>query len=122
MNKSELIDLLSEWGKKIGNFGSDELANLCAETQAKNGWFTKGNVELAIEGLRNYLDKSKLTNWLEEYDTDPPQPGNVGMVMAGNIPLVGFHDMLCILASGHYCQAKYRNPTRNKQRRTNTNS
>lgn len=109
MNKSDLIDILSEWGKKIGNLGSNELANLCVETHAKNGWFTEGNVELAIEGVCNYLDKSKLTNWLEEYDTDPPQPGDVGMVMAGNIPMVGFHDMLCILASGHYCQAKLSN-------------
>jgi len=106
MNKSELIDILSEWGRKIGDFGSDELANLCVETQVKNGWFTEGNVELAIEGVCKYLDKSKLTKWLDEYDTNPHQPRDVGMVMAGNIPMVGFHDLLCILASGHYCQAK----------------
>ena len=55
------------------------------------------------------LDKKVLQKWLKEYPIASPVPGEekrVGLVLAGNIPLVGFHDILCVLASGHRVLAK----------------
>jgi hypothetical protein len=69
-----------------------------------NGWFTEENILLAIGSLGEMLREDKLTTWLKKY----PIKGSpklkiqkVGVIMAGNIPLVGFHDFLCVLISGN---------------------
>ena len=55
----------------------------------------------------DYLDAKKLTKWLAAYPVaEGKDPKIVGLVMAGNIPLVGFHDWLCVLMSGHIAQVK----------------
>lgn len=65
-----------------------------------NGWFTKENVQLSLIALGNELTNSKLNNWVQEY-TFSKHPNAIALIMAGNIPLVGFHDFLCGLISGH---------------------
>tara|TARA_R110002051_G_scaffold8316_1_gene35059 strand:- start:48246 stop:49328 length:1083 start_codon:yes stop_codon:yes gene_type:complete len=67
-----------------------------------NGWFTKENVLFAIEGWASLLTEEKLTSWLSAYNfsTDKEQK-TIAVIMAGNIPLVGFHDFLSVLMSGH---------------------
>ncbi len=70
----------------------------------KNIWFTPENIELACNTIvENYLQTDKLEKWAVQYDL--PQnienPVTVGLVMAGNIPLVGFHDFLCVFISGN---------------------
>ena len=65
-----------------------------------NGWFTNENVNSALKALGNQLTEDQLSTWLEKYSfTDHPK--NVAIIMAGNIPLVGFHDFLCVLMSGN---------------------
>ncbi|MFP2994651.1 acyl-CoA reductase [Spongiivirga sp. MCCC 1A20706] len=67
-----------------------------------NAWFTKDNILYALEGWSQQLTSQKLTNWLEKYTIqNVSTPSKIGIVMAGNIPLVGFHDFLCVLISGH---------------------
>jgi hypothetical protein len=67
-----------------------------------NGWFTKDNVLFAVEGWATLLTKEKLAIWLGTYDFSKAlSPKTVAIIMAGNIPLVGFHDFLCVLISGH---------------------
>ncbi|HET8808759.1 MAG TPA: acyl-CoA reductase [Flavobacteriaceae bacterium] len=67
-----------------------------------NGWFTKENVLFTFENWSNALSKDNLEQWLSNYDfPNSPTPKTVGIVMAGNIPLVGFHDFLSVLLSGH---------------------
>lgn len=67
-----------------------------------NAWFTKDNILYALEGWSAELTSQKLNNWLEKYDFDSHKESKkVGIVMAGNIPLVGFHDFLCVLICGH---------------------
>ncbi len=76
------------------------------KAEFNNPWFTRENIQLAFEGLFNYLNEDKLIPWLEGYPVLATPPKNIGLVMAGNIPLVGIHDVICILLSGHRLIAK----------------
>lgn len=71
-----------------------------------NGWFTQENVLFAIESWAAILKESALTSWLTYYDISKVHPKTVAIIMAGNIPLVGFHDFLSVLLSGHHVIAK----------------
>ena len=70
-----------------------------------NGWFSKENVLQSLSSLGNQLSKENLTTWLNDY-TYTSTPQRIGIIMAGNIPLVGFHDFLCVLLSGNNVVAK----------------
>jgi hypothetical protein len=71
-----------------------EQAYLC------NNWFTEDNVRFALESFADTLNDQDIDSWLDSYATSS-KPKNVGIVMAGNIPLVGLHDLLCVICSGH---------------------
>src|SRR6267142_5659409 len=69
-----------------------------------NGWFIPEFIEEAVRQVATqYLQREKLEAWTKGYGLPvaQPAPRNVGLIMAGNIPLVGFHDMLSIFISGH---------------------
>lgn len=67
-----------------------------------NRWFTKEFLLKSIEGLNSFLYEEKLESWLKKYSiTDHINPKRIAVIMAGNIPLVGFHDMLTVLISGN---------------------
>ena len=74
---------------------------------SKNNWFNPDNVQRALDAIANQmLTREALTNWVSNYPAEPAEPRWVGVVMAGNIPAVGFHDLLCVLISGHKLLAK----------------
>lgn len=84
--------------------GDDEyLQAVMKRTHFNNPWFTVENQEKAVRAIAGYfLDRVKLDQWLKSYSlVDPVAPQAVGIVMAGNLPLVGFHDLLCVLVAGH---------------------
>ncbi|WP_405292801.1 acyl-CoA reductase [Algibacter sp. Ld11] len=66
-----------------------------------NGWFTKENIAFALQGWTESLTIEKLNTWIKAYKFNSVNPKNVAIIMAGNIPLVGFHDFLSVLISGH---------------------
>lgn len=68
-----------------------------------NAWFTPSNVRQALKGIECQLNKEKLTKWIAAYPALQNSTTNkrIGVVMAGNIPMVGFNDMLSILISGN---------------------
>ncbi|WP_111307038.1 acyl-CoA reductase [Confluentibacter sediminis] len=66
-----------------------------------NGWFTKENILFALEGWANLLTETNLNTWLKAYAIETKNPKLVAIIMAGNIPLVGFHDFLSVLICGH---------------------
>lgn len=75
-----------------------------------NGWFTQFFIDLAAENIaKQFLDEDKLKLWLAQYtglhDKNDASK-TIGLVMAGNIPLVGFHDFLCCYLSGHKVKVK----------------
>ena len=68
-----------------------------------NAWFTPEFIDLAIKNIiEQFLTEEKLLAWVKHYQLDDNiNAKNVGIVMAGNIPLVGFHDFLAVFVSGH---------------------
>jgi hypothetical protein len=70
-----------------------------------NGWFTKENVRKALLNLGEQLTEDKLADWTSKYQFTE-QPKRIGIIMAGNIPLVGFHDFLCVICSGNTAVCK----------------
>ena len=78
----------------------DEI-NLVIQTQHHyNGWFTEELTRKSLRNLSSWLKEDILNNWLSNYSYSE-NPKSVAVIMAGNIPLVGFHDFLCVLASGN---------------------
>lgn len=83
-----------------------ELDYLAQRTHHTNTWFTTENVLHSLRALaREYLDADKLAAWADTYP-EPAQNRKIGVVMAGNVPAVGFHDALSVLISGHVLLAK----------------
>jgi hypothetical protein len=74
--------------------------------QEKNAWFTQENILFAIEGWSHLLTESTINKWLNPYDISEFTPKKVAIIMAGNIPLVGFHDFMSVLISGHHVVVK----------------
>lgn len=70
-----------------------------------NGWFTKENVRKSLLNLGNQLTEENLSNWTASYGFSDASK-RIGLIMAGNIPLVGFHDFLCVVCSGNKAVCK----------------
>lgn len=81
---------------------------LIRQAHLRNGWATEENVRHALGGLAAMLDQRKLEAWLSAYPElrAPRTPRTVGLILAGNIPLVGFHDVLSVVLSGHRARIK----------------
>jgi hypothetical protein len=102
------IELLERLGQyMLGNHEAwlEAKDNACRQ----NPWFIPDFVEISTRAIaENFLQKDKLEQWVAAY-TLPEEnaaPKNVGLVMAGNIPLVGFHDLLCVFITGHQVTIK----------------
>ncbi|MBC6990200.1 acyl-CoA reductase [Hymenobacter sp. BT491] len=106
MTYSERVAAFVALGQRLRQLSSDEIAVLSAQARNANAWFDQPNVTAALNGIAHLLDEEPLRHWSGRYPTEPTTPRTVGVVMAGNIPLVGFHDLLCVLISGHTLLAK----------------
>jgi hypothetical protein len=108
MNLQDRIVLLTKLGDYLKQ-NTDEYQAIKERAYRENPWFIPEFIELASANIANqFLEEEKLRKWIAAYDIPPEQPKvkTVGLVMAGNIPLVGFHDMLCVFVSGHRCMIK----------------
>ncbi len=86
---------------------SIELEEIIKRAKQSNGWFTRENVIFALTQWGEVLTKENLENWLRAYSFKPnSEPKTIAIIMAGNIPLVGFHDFICVLVTGHKVLAK----------------
>lgn len=74
--------------------------------QGKNPWFTPEFQRKAFEGLANMLAPAEVQAWLSRYPAPSQNPKTLALVMAGNLPLVGLHDLFCIVAAGHCAKVK----------------
>lgn len=84
----------------------DRFLDLIALSQSHNGWFTPEQVHFSITSWAEALTEENLNQWLSNYDFSAVQPKTIGLILAGNIPLVGFHDFLSVLISGHNVMVK----------------
>lgn len=86
------------WFQKL-----DEVVN---RASSHNGWFTKENIAFSFDQWSKQLTAENLNQWLEKYDLTNDRVLNVAIIMAGNIPLVGFHDFLAVLVTGNKALVK----------------
>ena len=102
MNLQNRIELLQKL-KKYLEENDTEWQEVKAKATAYNGWFIPQFIDLAVNNIcTHFLNIEKLEAWANHYHLDNNINGkNIGLVMAGNIPLVGFHDFLCVFVSGH---------------------
>ncbi|WP_320019732.1 acyl-CoA reductase [Labilibaculum manganireducens] len=117
MNKTERIRAFVELGNFLSQFSSkdakraehklnsayyDEFEALINRVSNENLWFTPLHVHASINGICTFLKEKELNEWLNRYSvSDKNTQIKVAVIMAGNIPMVGFHDMLSVLISGH---------------------
>lgn len=111
MTLDSRIDAFSELGYSLQNYidskdskanFSQKLTNVIRNAELQNAWFTKDQILNALSDWAKSLSETNLRNWLKPYSFDEDlEVKKVAVVMAGNIPLVGFHDLLSVLISGH---------------------
>lgn len=103
---SERIEAFCRLGILIEKLDAEEKEELFRRANNQNSWFTEVSMESALQGLIQLLDGRRLHQWLSPYQIpEPSQSKKVGILMAGNIPGVGFHDLMCVLISGHVAVA-----------------
>lgn len=103
MNLQQRIVLLSRLGEYILQ-DNDNWQTAKQKAHLHNNWFTPEFIELATRNIAlAFLQPDKLTAWAQQYNipAENTAPKNIGIIMAGNIPLVGFHDFLCVFITGH---------------------
>ncbi len=104
MNVSERVALMVQLGKYISE-NDEEWQAVKEKAHLANGWFCPEFIELATKSIvQRFLQVEELERWVVQYPglyDAAITPRQVGIVMAGNVPLVGFHDFLCVFISGH---------------------
>jgi hypothetical protein len=107
MNLQQRIEILSTTGAYISapaeTADGQAWEHVIHKANQKNNWFTPEFCRLATQSIATkFLQKERLEAWAAHYHlNDSVLTKTVGIVMAGNIPLVGFHDFLCVFISGH---------------------
>ena len=96
----KLGDFLMDFCNENSN-SNHSLETIIQSSTSYNGWFTSNNIKSSISAICNNLTSNKLSSWLSLYLIPVDEKKNVFIIMAGNIPLVGFNDFLCVLMSGH---------------------
>lgn len=82
------------------NFYAD-FQQLIQRAQEHNGWFLPAEIEFTLGHWGNLLNENNLAEWTKGYNLNPDEPKTIAVITAGNIPLVGLHDCLSVLVSGH---------------------
>jgi hypothetical protein len=103
MNLQQRLVLLNRLGEYILQ-NNEPWQEAKQKAHLQNAWFTPEFIDLASNNIAvAFLQKDKLTAWVQQYAVPAENKAlrNIGIVMAGNIPLVGFHDFLCAFISGH---------------------
>jgi len=92
-NTKEQLENTDDWISRINE------ATISASIH--NGWFTKENIYFCLESWSKLLIKEELNNWFKSYDLNILKNNKIALIMAGNIPLVGFHDFLATILTGN---------------------
>lgn len=117
MELKRRINALVGLGKFLGTVGSERNQDenegvwdpILRKTKAENGWFTLENIQFALQNWSEALSEENLKQWISKYDLESNSSKNVktiAIIMAGNVPMVGFHDFLSVLITGNKVLAK----------------
>ena len=97
-SSSQKIKTFQKW--------DSELNKLLNDSYQYNSWFTENNLKLSLKNWSAELNKKNIENWLENYKIELKSSKTVAIIMAGNVPIVGFHDLMCSLILGFKCIVK----------------
>src|SRR5688572_454146 len=100
MDQTKRLKAFERLGSHLMGLSSQELESIANDARNENTWFTLESVEKAIKGIAGFLKAENLSHWVGGYP-EVQNTKKVALILAGNIPLVGFHDILCVLISGH---------------------
>lgn len=107
MNLEDRINALAALGIFLKNSQDQEYQNCKRIAQQKNPWFTQENIENAIQNIcSQFLQFNTLSNWAKNYSIDNHHEKTLALVLAGNIPAVGFHDIVCSFIANYTTQIK----------------
>ena len=98
--KQQNINNLVRLGELLSK--TEQFNDIFDKAEQQNSWFTRANVIFAFKSWSEALSKSNVQQWLSQYQIpQTTSPKKILIIMAGNLPLVGFHDLLCVLVAGH---------------------
>ena len=107
MNLNERISLFSSLAEVLSGKINSTHEKVLDEATLLNPWFTKENVNDSLNSIVCMLDEDTLHSWIKDYDLKDHERKDILIITAGNIPLVGFHDLLCVLICGHNAVVKF---------------
>ncbi len=84
----------------------EERSKLYAQAEQENAWFVELSVQKALQEICSWLEPDSLRPFAEKYRVEKESSKTIGLILAGNIPAVGFHDLMCVLLSGHRAWVK----------------
>lgn len=117
MEQQQIINAFSALGQVLEDLSTQDSSKLLSQTEFEqlkaliakeqhyNGWFTPEQIYMALDEIRPWLRQEALTTWLAAY-TFASVPKTIALILPSNLPLVGFHDFLCVLCSGHKALVK----------------
>ncbi len=103
------VEIFVALGERLAMFGCDERSReVVRRAMAENEWFAERDIKQAIDAIcSQMLCRERIERWLSRYDVPQRNEKRVAIIMAGNIPAVGFFDLMCVLACGCVPQVKY---------------
>jgi len=107
MTLQQRINAFVKLGERISAIEGEEFHDLARRVENNNSWFTPESTQHALNALVQLLDDKSLNEWAAQYPIkNNLEPKEIGVMMAGNVPAVGFHDFMCVLISGHKMHGK----------------
>lgn len=122
MNLEKRTNVFITLGKFLGQFSSsqytkdetvpqndnfyEDMVSLLQRAQSHNGWFSQDNIQFANKSWSLALQEENVSNWLKAYAIEERPAKTIALIMAGNVPLVGFHDFLSVLITGNKALVK----------------
>lgn len=98
--KQQNINNLVQLGELLSK--TEQFNDIFDKAEQQNSWFTRANVIFAFKSWSEALSENNVQQWLSQYQLpQTTSPKKILIIMAGNLPLVGFHDLLCVLVAGH---------------------
>ena len=98
--KQQNINNLVRLGELLSK--TEQFNDIFEKAEQQNSWFTRANVTFAFKSWSEALSENNVQQWLSQYQLpQTTSPKKILIIMAGNLPLVGFHDLLCVLVAGH---------------------
>ena len=98
--KQQNINNLVRLGELLSK--TEQFNDIFDKAEQQNSWFTRANIIFAFKSWSNALSENNVKQWLSQYQLpQTTSPKKILIIMAGNLPLVGLHDLLCVLVTGH---------------------